>query len=477
MAAGPGAPVDDVDRQGQHVVEAGLGDDRPDRGPGQFHQLGHRAVRDRLVGAAVVTLDRDLIRGLTGDLPVERAGRLQDPHRLVEVDATEVERQTERGEGVRSLRSASGVAPFGIVPGLRIFGHAVSLGRPMPPSSVARAVAVTGAAGFIGSRLVPALAAAGVPRIVGLDMHEPVRTVRGYEHHLVDVAGRELDALLRGCDTVVHLAAVTDPIVDDDLMARVNVDGTRHVLDAAGRVGVRRIVRVSPATVYGAWATNPVPLTEDAPLRPNPGFGPAVHAAEVERLLHEWSREHPEAMVTLLRAAPVLGAGAEHLFARLLAGWRRPRVRGEGAPVQVVHVDDLVTALLRTVTEDHPGVYDVAAAGWLGADEARTLLTRGALPAAPLDVVRRVLARSWRAGLGDVPPAVLPYLVQPWVIATDRLEGIGWAPEHTNEETLLETHDALGAEALTTAKLAAAVGAVVVGAVGGYALRRAARAR
>jgi UDP-glucose 4-epimerase len=347
----------------------------------------------------------------------------------------------------------------------------------MPTSSVARTVAVTGAAGFIGTRLVPALAAAGVTRIVGLDMRDPVRTVAGYEHHLVDVAGRELDSLLRGCDTVVHLAAVTDPIVDDVLMARVNVEGTRRVLDAAGRVGVRRIVRVSPAAVYGAWATNPVPLTEDAPLRPNPGFGPAVHGAEVERLLHEWCVEHPDAMVTVLRAAPVLGAGAEHLFARLLAGWRRPRVRGEGAPVQVVHVDDLVDALVRTITADHPGVFDVAAAGWLGADEARALLARGALPAAPIDVVRRVLARSWRAGLGDVPPAVLPYLVQPWVIATDRLEAIGWSPAHTNEETLLETHDALAAEAVPTVKLAvAAAGAVLLGAAAGYAVRRSVRA-
>jgi UDP-glucose 4-epimerase len=346
----------------------------------------------------------------------------------------------------------------------------------MPTSSVARAVAVTGAAGFIGTRLVPALAAAGVPRIVGLDMRDPVRTVAGYEHHLVDVAGRKLDTVLQGCDTVVHLAAVTDPIVDDGLMARVNIDGTRHVLDAAGRVGVRRIVRVSPAAVYGAWATNPVPLTEDAPLRPNPGFAPAVHAAEVERLLHEWAAEHPDAMVTVLRAAPVLGAGAEHLFARLLAGWRRPRVRGEGAPVQVVHVDDLVDAVLRTVTANHPGVFDVAAAGWLGADEVRALLAHGALPAAPLDVVRRVLSRSWQAGIGDVPPAVLPYLVQPWVIATDRLEALGWAPAHTNEETLLETHDALSGEAIPTARLvAAAAGALVVGAVGGYAIRRAAR--
>ena len=48
---------------------------------------------------------------------------------------------------------------------------------------------------------------------------------------------------------------------------------------------------------------------------------------------------------------------------------------------------------------------------------------------------------------------------------------------HTNEETLLETHDALGADAIPTKKIAvAAAGAVVLGAVAGYAVRRSVRA-
>jgi UDP-glucose 4-epimerase len=329
----------------------------------------------------------------------------------------------------------------------------------MVSSPVAAPVAVTGAAGFVGSRLVTALHDSGISRIVGLDVRDPVRLAPGFEPHLVDVAGRDVDELLRGVDTVVHLAAVVDPIVDESLMARVNVDGTRRVLAAAGRAGVRKVVRVSTATVYGAWGTNPVPLTEDAPLRPNPGYGPAVHAAEVERLLFEWEQARPGSVTTVLRAAPVLGAGADHLFARLLAGRHRPRVRGEGAPVQVVHVDDLVRALVAVVLADRPGAFDVAAPGWLSADAVRTLLPRGSLPAAPLDVVRRVLERSWRAGVGDVPPSVLPYLVHSWVVATDRMEAVGWRATHTNEETLLETYDAIGRDGRGRVLAAGAVAA------------------
>ena len=340
----------------------------------------------------------------------------------------------------------------------------------MTTSTVARSVAITGVSGFIGSRLVPRLSTSGVGRIVGLDVRDPSRGALGFEHHLVDVSNRDLEIWFRGVDTVVHLAAILDPIADDERMARANVEGTRRVLDAAAAAGVRKVVRVSTAAVYGAWATNPVPLTEDAPLRPNPGFSPAIHAAESERMVFEWQLDHPDVTVTVLRAAPVLGAGASHLWARLLAGTRRPRVRGEGAPVQVTHVDDLVDALTRLVLADHPGVFDVAAPGWISAEDVRALLPHGSLPALPLDLVRRILARTWNTGIGEIPPTVLPYLLHPWVVATDRLEALGWRAEHTNEETLLETYESLAASERPVATTAAiGAGVFALGVAGGLA--------
>ncbi len=306
-----------------------------------------------------------------------------------------------------------------------------------------RTVAVTGIAGFLGQRLLLGLEAeADVARIVGLDVREPPRRSPHLELHRVDIAGHDLKPLLEGVDVVVHLAAVVDPIADEPLMTRVNVEGTRRVLDAAAAVGVRKIVRLSTTAVYGAWATNPLPLTEDAPLRPNPGFSPAVHAAEVERLLAEWQHDHPAVTITTLRTAPVLGAGAHHLWARLLTGPARPRVRGATPPIQVVHVDDVVHALTLVVREDHPGVLNVAADGWLGAEALGALIPRAVLPPLPADALRRVLVRTWSTGVGDVPPAVVPYLVFPWVVASDRLQALGWTPSHTNEETILETVDA-----------------------------------
>ncbi len=300
-------------------------------------------------------------------------------------------------------------------------------------------VAVTGASGLVGRHLLPALAAhPDVDRVLGLDVREPDRRPRNVEFARVDIAGTELKPLLEGIDVVVHLAGVVDPVPDVALMARVNVEGTRHVLDAAASVGARRIVRISSATVYGAWANNPVPLAEDAPLRPNPHFSPAVQGAEVERLLGEWRADHPDVTVTTLRSAPVVGPGAERLPARILLGRPPLRVRGAAMPVQVVHVDDLAAALALAATRDLPGVYNVAADGWLDASDMREMIPRSAVPALPAEALERMLDRTWELGLGDVPPGVVPYLTHPWVIANDKLKAAGWVPTHTNVDAISE---------------------------------------
>ena len=336
--------------------------------------------------------ERDPLGGLAGDLPVHRTVGLQQPHHLREVDLREVdlgevevaaagtaaeqEGRKARNGRVGRVRRAVGEGIFGFfgVSRLRRVGHAVSVWGCIPSRSPAHPAS----SAVICCRCT---AHPDVERVLGLDVREPERRPRNVEFARVDIAGTELKPLLEGIDVVVHLAGVVDPVPDEALMARVNVEGTRHVLDAAASVGVRRIVRVSSATVYGAWPNNPVPLTEAAPLRPNPHFSPAVQGAEVERLIAEWRDEHPGVTVTTLRSAPVVGPGAERLPARILLGRPPLRVRGAAMPVQVVHVDDLAAALALAATRDLPGVYNVAADGWLDAAAAATLAPAFVLPA------------------------------------------------------------------------------------------------
>ena len=314
-----------------------------------------------------------------------------------------------------------------------------ALGAENPPAApTATTVVITGVSGFLGQAVLRRLAGSpAVGRLVGLDVREPGFRPRGLQFHLVDVAGSDLRPLFEGVDVLVHLAGVHDAIPDEELMARVNVGGTRRVLEAAAAAGVSKVVLVSSAAVYGAWPNNPIPLTEDAPLRPNPGFPLGVHKAELERLLAEWALARPAVTTTVLRPAFVLGARADHAIARLIRARVPLTVGGSVAPVQFVHEDDATEAIALAVERDLPGVYNVAAEGWLSRDELRALVGRKVQPSVGPELMERALRRLFRAGLVDVPPSEVPYLVHPWVVAIDRLRAEGWNPQHTNEETVL----------------------------------------
>jgi UDP-glucuronate 4-epimerase len=139
-------------------------------------------------------------------------------------------------------------------------------------------VLVTGAAGFIGSHLVQALAAQG-DEVVGVDNFDSFYPRAMKERNLAEVGQRrgfsfrEQDMLDVGAmvpllspDTViVHLAAkagVRPSLADPVAYAQANVTGTAAVLEAARQAGVSRLVYGSSSSVYGD--STPVPFREDA---------------------------------------------------------------------------------------------------------------------------------------------------------------------------------------------------------------------
>lgn len=130
-------------------------------------------------------------------------------------------------------------------------------------------VLVTGGSGFIGSHVVDRLAAHGhEPRIFDL-VESPYHDPDEVELVVGDLVDQEaVRAALRGCDAVVHLAAVSDVnkvFTDPGLAESVNGGGTRTLLEAARLEGVSRVVYASTVWVYGD-SNGHGPLDEDEPL-------------------------------------------------------------------------------------------------------------------------------------------------------------------------------------------------------------------
>lgn len=137
---------------------------------------------------------------------------------------------------------------------------------------------MTGAAGNIGRALRAHLADQGVA-LVSIDLREPA-AVSTDDHVLQTDIGdpAALDVAFDGCDGVVHLAGIADEADFHDL-AEVNIVGTYHVLEAARRAGVGRVVSAGSNRVTGAYDVDTI-VDESMPPRPDGFYGVSKVAVE-----------------------------------------------------------------------------------------------------------------------------------------------------------------------------------------------------
>ncbi len=171
---------------------------------------------------------------------------------------------------------------------------------------------------------------------------------------------------------------------------QVNLDGSRNVFEATAERGVKRLVYASSVAAYGFHRDNPQPLTEDVPASGTASHYYSAQKAEVEALLRETLAEQPRPSAYVFRPCIVAGRDAPLLIdslpytqiserlpgpvVRLLDGVPilRPVLPDPGVPFQLVHHDDVATAMRAAVLgRGPPGVYNLAGPGELTRQAAR----------------------------------------------------------------------------------------------------------
>ncbi|MBR0780644.1 NAD-dependent epimerase/dehydratase family protein [Bradyrhizobium iriomotense] len=175
-------------------------------------------------------------------------------------------------------------------------------------------VLVTGASGFVGRHVVPALARAG------WSVRRAVRSPEGVEDEVViETIGPETNwqAALDGVDAVVHLAARVHHKHEEhavQLYRNVNIAGTLHLARAAATAGVRQFIFVSTVLVHGRSNEGRAPFSENDILTPRGLYGMSKAAAEAG--LRTLAREGAM-KISVIRPPLVYGAGAKGNFALL----------------------------------------------------------------------------------------------------------------------------------------------------------------
>ena len=321
-------------------------------------------------------------------------------------------------------------------------------------------VAVTGPTGEIGISTITALEASpAVAEIVGMARRPFDPAARGWTKTVYrqgDILDRDAVAdLVADADVLVHLAFIIMGSREES--ARVNLEGTRNVFEAA--VGcrdaasprTRRLVYTSSVAAYGYHSDNPVPITEDVPVRGSAEHYYSEQKAACEAALHEIT-DGSGLEVYVLRPCIVAGPHATALadampWNQLPLPVRRvsqalpllkPPFPDPGTPLQLVHHDDVANAIVLAVTTtDAPaGAYNIAGDGVLSMSAVGEAL--GArpvrVPHAAATATSEVLARL------PFVPSSLEWLHAgrtSVVMDTSRARQLlGWHPKFTAEETL-----------------------------------------
>lgn len=260
-----------------------------------------------------------------------------------------------------------------------------------------KAVAITGAAGYIGSRLLRQLESnTNIGKVIAFDKRPlpyPIHNISYYQRDLNPLDANVVEEddkrqtprfrrlnrdtgitdIMRQnrVETLVHLVSVfshTSTYQDWEQETQQDLAILDFVQQACVDAGVKHVIYLSSHTIYGAYPDNPIPLTEASAMRTRRGdsLGQATFNAEESML--EFLADHLEGgekrpiKVTILRTCPVLGYSDDHQRAERIFPFRFWGA-GDNPPYQFLHEVDLAELLEEVIEQEAEGVFNVAGEG------------------------------------------------------------------------------------------------------------------
>jgi UDP-glucose 4-epimerase len=235
---------------------------------------------------------------------------------------------------------------------------------------------VTGGAGFIGSNVTDALVERGddvtVIDDISTGRRENLEQALANGARLVEADIRDAAAMRQVVadarpDAIFHLAAQIDvrkSVADPAHDARINVEGTINMLDAAQAAGVKRFVNTSSGgAIYGEAQTIPAP--ESHPVAPEAPYGLSKFCAE--HYCEIFRRMHGTSTVSLRygnvygpRQDPLGEAGVIAIFCGKLVDGEQPVIFGDGLQTRdYVYIADVVAANLAAADSDAAGAFNI----------------------------------------------------------------------------------------------------------------------
>jgi UDP-glucose 4-epimerase len=304
-----------------------------------------------------------------------------------------------------------------------------------------KVVAITGASGYIGSRLLQQLERENLEKLVAFDIKPPTLPVHNIAVYRQDVS-RPIDNALRQnrVTTLVHLAFIWHRGYNRRTVRNTrenNLRALHTVLDSCSRAGVQHIIYLSSHTVYGTHRDNSMPVTERTPLSPMQDLPFSYDIFLSDQVMESFAERHPEITVTILRSSTVLGPTADKNISRIFAIPQPIGVCGCNPPFQFLHEDDLARIITGIIQRAVSGVFNVAGDGVAFYREIAEAVP-GKLRCWPAFLAYPMLKLTWSLGLQRTKTtAELDLLRYPMLLNTGKLtQATDYRLKYTSLEAL-----------------------------------------
>ena len=313
--------------------------------------------------------------------------------------------------------------------------------RPDARDMDSRRILVTGLSTYWGGRLAQALEAfPEVEAVIGVDNEEPSVELERTEYVKVGAQHALLRRVVEAAeiDTVVDTRLVVDSSTTSSSKAHENnVIGTMNILAACSGPSspVRKVVLKSSTHYYGCEQDDPAFFDEAMRRSHPPRTGIERDIVEAEASLSEFAERSPDATITILRFANVLGPDVRTSHIGLFSLPAVPMILGFDPRYQFVHEDDVVHALEHAVKVRAPGVFNVAGDGVLALSEVAGLLGKPYAPVLPPWGTGLAAAVLRRAGV-KIPPEAMNQLRYGRGVDNRRYKAAGFHYQYTSREAV-----------------------------------------
>ena len=216
-------------------------------------------------------------------------------------------------------------------------------------------VLVTGGTGFVGGAVAQRLRSesCAVRALVRRNSDTTALTAAGCELRYGDITdAASVREAMEGVDAAVHCAAFASDWGPRETFVQVNVEGSRHIFDAALESGVKRLVHISTTDVFGIYTDGRV-IDDSFPLK-GTGFPYSDTKAEADRMALAYAQERGLPVV-VIRPTWIYGPGDRTFLPELVDAMRKHEMVFFGSPrntIPLCYIDNLVDAVLLTLTRD-----------------------------------------------------------------------------------------------------------------------------